>query len=770
MRVYRIILAGTIAGTLTLSCVSSPTQTTGKLQRTVTSGSKTKLSPAPSTSPSDSNPTDGGTTEPTATPSSDASTDPTPTPTATATTTTQANYFGEVVNASGSAVSGVKIDAYNATGTRSGSEATTNAQGQFSPDSGWTFPATLIATATDGTEAVQFNVAKTATGLKFTLGQTGEIDGTLAVSGGQTPDFSNTQITIAGLSNNATSNALGTFLMGELPPGSGYTVKATDATLGTGSASVTVQPGQTANVTINLAVAGAAGSPTISALSQSNGGPGATVTITGTNFGKSTGKTASVSFGGVAATSVTVTSDTSLTATVPTGAQTGNLTVTVDGNTSNAYAFAVLSSLKLTPSRMMLFQGDALQYGAVGTDTNGNTVNAPAVNWSHSGSSLSVTSTGLVTAGSAGSDTLTAKSGNTTASLGVTVSSASINVSTFAGSATQGATNGTGGAASFEGPTGIAFDKNHNVFYVGDETTDFQSQTLPISGATVRAISTSAAVTTLAGQSGALGSANGTGSGATFGGVYGVAVDSQGNVFVVDHGNNTIREITSTGVVSTFAGNGTAGHQDGSGTTAEFSDPWGLAIDSNDNLYVTERGVAAGTTPVGNDDIRKITPQRVVSTLAGGTEGSANGTGSAAQFNTPLGIVADSQGNLYVSDNGNSLIRKVTSAGVVSTFAGTGQTQPQDGLGTAGSVGYPTGLAMDASGNLFVEDALNNLILEISPAGLVTRIAGDMDPGDQDGPGRNASFNGLEGLAVDASGNLYAAENNGLRVRKISFQ
>ena len=167
----------------------------------------------------------------------------------------------------------------------------------------------------------------------------------------------------------------------------------------------------------------------------------------------------------------------------------------------------------------------------------------------------------------------------------------------------------------------------------------------------------------------------------------------------------TIRKITPEGLVTTFAGSGTRGSSDGTGASASFYFPMGLAVDSSGNVYVADEA---------NNLIRKITPTGVVSTFAGsGSRGSTNGTGTEASFNGPIGIALDSSGNVYVSDNGNHLIRKITSAGVVSTLAGTGSQGFENGEGTAASFYSPNGISVDSTGNVYVADTYNHLIRKI---------------------------------------------------------
>jgi len=183
-------------------------------------------------------------------------------------------------------------------------------------------------------------------------------------------------------------------------------------------------------------------------------------------------------------------------------------------------------------------------------------------------------------------------------------------------------------------------------------------------------------------------------------------VGSSGNVYVADQVNHRIRKITPAGVVSTFAGS-TEGFADGAGNTAQFNYPTGVAVDSSDNVFVADSG---------NHRIRKITPAGVVSTFAGtGTEGFANGAGNTAQFNFPGGVAVGSSDNVFVADQFNHRIRKITPAGVVSTFAGTGAEGHADGTATEAQFNYPAGVAVDSSGNVYVADLGNNRIRKITP-------------------------------------------------------
>ena len=232
--------------------------------------------------------------------------------------------------------------------------------------------------------------------------------------------------------------------------------------------------------------------------------------------------------------------------------------------------------------------------------------------------------------------------------------------------------------------------------------------------------------TTLAGNAG-YGSADGTGSTARFRKPSSVAVDSTGNVYVADSGNNTIRKVTATGVVTTLAGDNSTFDEfgnlvrenlDGTGSAARFSGPSSVAVDNAGNVFVADSE---------NHTIRKVTPAGVVTTLAGlaGTQGSADGTGSAARFFGPSGVAVDIMDNVYVADSGNFTIRKVTPAGVVTTLAGLAGTQGSaDGTESAARFFGPSGVAVDIMGNVYVADSGNFTIRKVTSAGVVTTLAG----------------------------------------------
>ncbi len=321
--------------------------------------------------------------------------------------------------------------------------------------------------------------------------------------------------------------------------------------------------------------------------------------------------------------------------------------------------------------------------------------------------------------------------------------------STLAGSAgVIGSTDGAGSAARFSSPAGLAVDGGGNV-YVADYNNH-----------TIRKITPAGVASTFAGAAGVSGSTNGPTNAARFFGPAGMAFDAGGNMYVAEYSNHLIRKITPAGTVSALAGATSIGAADGNGSSARFFDPEGVAVDRSGNVYVAD---------TGNHTIRKITPAGDVSTLAGLalTQGSADGTGAAARFIFPISITIDASDNLYVADYGNHLIRKITPAGVVSTLAGgatlAGST---DGTGTAARFNNPNGVAVDAAGNVFVVERINQLVRKITPAGVVTTLAGSAGlAGSANGTGSAARFSSAVGIVVSATGVVYVADTINCTIR-----
>jgi sugar lactone lactonase YvrE len=380
-------------------------------------------------------------------------------------------------------------------------------------------------------------------------------------------------------------------------------------------------------------------------------------------------------------------------------------------------------------------------------------------------------------------------------------------VTTIAGtSGVAGSADGTGAAALFNVPMGVAVDSGGTV-YVADSFNN-----------TLRRIAPDGGVTTVAGTPGVKGSADGTGSSARFFTPDGIAVDRGGTVYVADFSNDTIRKVTAGGVVTTLAGTaGAVGSADGTGAAARFSLPASLTIDADGNLCVVDGDVGS---------IRRITPDGSVTTLFGGSllgavepgatarligvgslaldpagdlfaadsganvlwkitpaggvtgfvgvsngYGSADGTGASARFSNPRGAAVDPNGNLYVADPRNNVIRRIAPGGVTTTIAGTSSTVggSADGTGASAQFNFPTGAAVDSSGNVYVADTGNCTIRKMTPAGAVTTLAGTAGSiGSADGAGPAARFANPEGLAVDPSGNVYVADSGNDTIRKIT--
>ncbi len=511
------------------------------------------------------------------------------------------------------------------------------------------------------------------------------------------------------------------------------------------------------------ATTSAAATPTVSGLQGSDTVTGLSETYDTKNVG--TGKTLSVAAGytlsdGNSGANYTVTTASSTAGVINKAA----LTITALANTKT---YDATTSAAATPTVSGLLGSDTVT-GLSETYDNknagtGKTLSVAAgyaVNDGNSGNnylvSLVTSTTGQITplaiTVTAAASTKT-YDGTPTSTATPTIFSGAV-VSTLAGSAGQtGSSNDTGSAARFYHPAGVAVDSAGNV-YVAD-----------LSNQEIRKITPSGVVTTLAGSAGQTGSSNGTGSAARFNGPYGVAVDSAGNVYVADENNQEIREITPSGVVTTLAGSaGQSGSSNGTGSAARFDDPWDVAVDSAGNVYVAD-GL--------NDEIREITPSGAVTTLAGsaGQIGSSNGTGSAARFSGPSGVAVDGAGNVYVADLSNQEIRKITPSGVVSTLAGfPAQRGSSDGTGSAARFDDPSGVVVDSAGNVYVADVTNQEIRKITPSGVVTTLAGSAgQTGSSNGTGSAARFYVPYGVAVDTAGNVYVADYDNDQIRLVNL-
>ena len=247
---------------------------------------------------------------------------------------------------------------------------------------------------------------------------------------------------------------------------------------------------------------------------------------------------------------------------------------------------------------------------------------------------------------------------------------------------------------------------------------------------------------------------------ATFSNPHGIASDAAGNIYIADRFGHRIRKLTPDGFVSTLAGNGLPGSQNGVGQEASFNEPWGLCVDQDGNVYVAD---------TRNNLIRKITPNGVVSTLAGsGNYGTSNGFANSATFGNPTGIEIDEDGNLFIADHLTHLIRKIDPNGFVSTLAGTPYTPGAlDGAGNTAQFYRPYGLTLDREGNILVADEWNHLIRKVTPEGEVTTVAGTGIIGHTDGSGEMSTFNYPWDISVDSLNNIYVADGYNQVIRKI---
>lgn len=487
-------------------------------------------------------------------------------------------------------------------------------------------------------------------------------------------------------------------------------------------------------------------SPTISSFTPASDTTGGTIVITGTNFSTNTTEDI-VQINGVTATVVSATA-TELTIKVPIGASSGNIKVTVNGQSVTSSSAFVLTETgpspvitKFSPTISGIGYPITIQGTGFNTDIASNivTINGgQATVVSASDTQLVVTvpitaSTGKI------SVTVKGRAGTSTSDIRII----KLTVTTIAGSGLSGFADGTGIAASFNTPWGIVGDQNGN-HYVADSH----------NGA-VRKVTSAGVVTTFAGPDAFSG--NGTG-------LFGIAMDSHGNFYVSEQNGNQIKKITPGGTTTTFAGdmNGNGGNINGTGTTARFNSPMGLAVDANDNVFVSESG---------NLLIRKITPAGVVTTFAGtGIIGHADGTGTAASFQYPFNMCMGADGNLYVADVNNFIFRKITPAAVVSTYAGSGIKGIVDGPALSAQFAWASSMCMDHAGNLYVAEGQANYIRMITTDGIVVTLAGNSKFAAVDGVGGFASFYYPSGMTVDADGTIYITELGSNTVRKLVIQ
>ena len=346
-------------------------------------------------------------------------------------------------------------------------------------------------------------------------------------------------------------------------------------------------------------------------------------------------------------------------------------------------------------------------------------------------------------------------------------------ITTFAGSGRYwdgrdyigGGYGGDGGPATealLDDPLGVATDGAGNV-YIADTGNH-----------RIRKVDTSGVITTIAGRSlpGFSGD-GGPASEASLADPFDVTTDNAGNFYIADTGNHRIRKVDTMGIITTMAGDGTGayGGDGGQAVSAQLNSPRGVAVDGAGNVYIADRG---------NHRVRKVDTMAIITTMAGdGTGGYGGDSGQAvsAQLSFPSGVTVDGAGNVYIADGGNHRIRKVDSSGVITTIAGREEYDDPNGGGYRGDGGpaihahlwSPTDVATDSAENVYIADTSNFRIRKVDTTGIITTVAGDgtSDYGGDGGPAVNAQLDGPNGIAVDGAGNIYIAETNAHRIRKV---
>lgn len=404
-------------------------------------------------------------------------------------------------------------------------------------------------------------------------------------------------------------------------------------------------------------------SPVISGFSPVAAAAGEQVIISGNNFNTAAASN-TVKFNGTVATVMAATT-TQLTVTVPTGASTGKITVTVNSQTATTAIDFTLLGMVTTHA------GNGVQGFTNGTGTAAQFGHAP---------DLAVDAAGNIYVADASNSFSVRK-----------ITAAGV-VTTLAGNGSSGYADGVGTAAIFSTLLGIAVDASGNV-YVAD-----------LGNNRIRKITPGGAVSTIGGN-GVPGYADGPAATSQFLLPMGVVADNAGNVYVADAGNNRIRKISG-GMVTTVAGDGIAGFANGPAATARFNNPIKIKIDASGNLIVLDQQ---------NNRVRKISTVGTVTTVAGsGLAGFADGSAATAQFNAPAGLAIDLAGNLYVGDQVNNRIRKINTDGTVTTIAGTGTAGFLDGNTTVAMFKMPNGLDITSTGIIYVADNQNFRIRKIT--------------------------------------------------------
>jgi sugar lactone lactonase YvrE len=356
-----------------------------------------------------------------------------------------------------------------------------------------------------------------------------------------------------------------------------------------------------------------------------------------------------------------------------------------------------------------------------------------------------------------------------TTSTPASLNSGSIN--TVAGDGVYGY-SGDGGAATaaeLNYPGGVAVDGNGNI-YIADGSNNC-----------IRMVNSKGIISTVAGNGGLGYSGDGgPATAAQLNGPAGVAVDSSGNLYIADENNDVIRKVGTNGIITTFAGNGTGGFggDNGAAVSARLSLPSGVATDKNGNVYIAD---------MANQRVRKVDIYGTITTVAGNGTGTGTGGGAyggdggaatAAELSNPVAIAVDASGTLYIADMSNNRVRMVSASGTISTLAGNGNGGfgGDSSAATSAALHFPTGVAADGNDNVYISDSYNQRVRKVS-GGLIHTYAGNGNPagglftgsyGGDGGPAAQSQLFNPRGLATDAAGNVYIADQQNNRIRKVN--
>ncbi len=335
-------------------------------------------------------------------------------------------------------------------------------------------------------------------------------------------------------------------------------------------------------------------------------------------------------------------------------------------------------------------------------------------------------------------------------------------ISTVAGNGLSGF-SGDGGqatSAQLNGPTDVAVDIAGNLF-IADTYNE-----------RIRKVSSGGVIATVAGSGAyppdpSLYQEGGPATSAPLNTPQGVAVDTAGNLFIADWGNHRVRKVTPGGIITTVAGGGPHWPTEGLATAATIIAPVGLAVDAAGNLFIAESSWNA---------VCKVTPSGVISVVAGFYGhgfGGDGGQATSARLDSPFGVAVDTAGNLLIADYGNNCVRMVTPGGIISTVAGMGFDKANVSYGlppTFANLYYPAGLVADSAGNLFIADTNNNRIRKLTPGGIISTVAGNgaQGFGGDGGPAISAWLNAPGSVTLDMAGNLFIADTNNNRIRKVT--